>query len=275
MQRQPSLYIPHGAGPCFHMKGLVGPPGTWDGMEAFLRGLRTQFPEVPRALLLVTSHWETDVVTVSTKAHPGLFHDWFDEGRRLPPELKELDWPAPGAPDVAAEVVNALEGAGLEVDEDDARGFDHGVFVPMMLAYPDAEIPTVALSIRRDLDPAQHLAIGRALAPLRDRGVAIIGSGSSVHNAKVMGTEAGTEASDRFNTWLADTCALDSAARSQRLMRWEDAPGGRTSHAREEHLVPLFVVAGAAADDPGRVIYDEPLRIGVRMTAHAFSPSVS
>ena len=87
MQRQPSLFIPHGAGPCFHMKGLVGPPGTWDGMEAFLRGLRTQFPEVPRALLLVTSHWETDVVTVSTKAHPGLFHDWFDEGRRLPPEL--------------------------------------------------------------------------------------------------------------------------------------------------------------------------------------------
>jgi aromatic ring-opening dioxygenase catalytic subunit (LigB family) len=238
-------------------------------MAGFLRALPSQMPEGPRALLVVSAHWETDVVTVSTAERPGVFHDWFGEGRRLPPELADLDWPAPGAPDVAAEVVAALTAAGIEVAEDPERGFDHGVFVPMKVAYPDAHVPTVALSIRADLDPEAHLEIGRALAPLRERGVAIIGSGFSFHNLKLSPEEA-PAASRRFSDWLAETVALEPSARAERLARWTEAPDARACHVREEHLIPLMVVAGAAGDDRGRTVYDEELRIGVRITGHAF-----
>jgi len=266
--RQPTLFMPHGAGPCFFIKDLIGPPGTWDGMEAYLRGLHQYFPAPPRAILVVSAHWEADVATVGTAATPGIFHDWYDEGTKpMPPEVTALDWPAPGAPDVAKRVVALLTGAAIAVAEDPERGFDHGVFVPLLLAYPEADIPTVTLSLQRDLDPAHHLAIGRALAPLRDEGIAIIGSGFSFHT---MSAQDPTTASRSFDAWLAETIALEPAARAERLLEWEKAPHGRASHRTEEHLAPLFVAAGAADDTPGRVVYQEDLRIGVRVSGYAF-----
>ncbi len=272
MTRQPTLFIPHGAGPCFWMDDPPGGPGTWDGLQAFLEDLSAQFPERPRALLVVSAHWEADVVTVSTAEAPGVFHDWFNEEMRLPPELSaltDLDWPAPGAPDVAADVLAALRGAGIEVAEDSQRGFDHGVYVPLKLAFPEADIPTVAVSIRGDLDPEAHLAVGRALAPLRDRGVAIIASGFSFHNMELAPREV-PGASRRFSDWLAETVGLAAREREARLAKWTEAPDARACHVREEHLIPLLVAAGAAGDDPGRTVYDETLRIGARITGHAF-----
>jgi len=237
-------------------------------MEAYLRNLRQYFPAPPRAILVVSAHWEADVATVGTAANPGIFHDWYDQGTKpMPPQVTALNWPAPGAPDVAKQVVALLNKAGLVVAQDPKRGFDHGVFVPMLLAYPEADIPTATLSLRRDLDPEHHLAIGRALAPLRDEGVAIIGSGFSFHT---MSADDRATASRSFDAWLEETIAMQPPARAERLAQWEQAPGGRASHRTEEHLAPLFVAAGAADDTPGRVVYQEDLRIGVRVSGYAF-----
>jgi aromatic ring-opening dioxygenase catalytic subunit (LigB family) len=270
--RQPAFFIPHGAGPCFFLKqALIGPPGTWEGMRSFLGSLPGRLPERPRALLVVSAHWETDAVAIGTSANPGTYHDWYDEASKpMPEEVRRLDWPAPGEPDIARTAVSLLREANLDVQEDPERGFDHGVFVPMLLAFPGADIPTVPVSIRTDLDPSHHLAVGRALAPLRDQGVAIVCSGSSFHNMSPDDRSAVPAASREFDAWLAETVALQAENRSKQLTEWKKAPGARLCHRREEHLVPLFVAAGAADTDEGQVCYREDLKIGFRVSAHRF-----
>src|SRR5205823_2443749 len=161
------LYIPHGGGPCFFMEWTMGPPDTWDRMAAWLRRIAGTLPEKPKALLVVSAHWEEEVPTVTTSPAPALLFDYYG----FPKSTYELTWPAPGSPDLAKRVRDLLGGAGIESRADDARGFDHGVFVPLKVAFPEANIPTVQLSLRAGLDPAEHIAIGRALAPLRDEGV--------------------------------------------------------------------------------------------------------
>jgi aromatic ring-opening dioxygenase catalytic subunit (LigB family) len=149
-------------------------------------------------------------------------------------------------------VCDLLQSAGIDVGTDDRRGFDHGVFVPMLVIDPQAGIPVVMLSLCSDLDPAHHLAIGAALAPLRDEGVLIIGSGSSFHNLRTL-FNGDSRASVEFDAWLHDTISqTDPVIRKARLVDWKDAPSARACHPREDHLIPLMVVAGAAASDPGR-----------------------
>src|SRR5690606_9423175 len=143
-----------------------------------------------------------------------------------------------------------LSAAGLPAAEDADRGYDHGVFVPLKLALPDADIPVVQLSLRRDLDPEAHLAAGRALRPLRDEGVLIVGSGMSWHNMRGFSPQF-TAASERFDSWLAEAVA-EPATRDDALRRWDDAPFARQAHPREEHLAPLFIAAGAAQGEHGR-----------------------
>lgn len=145
-----------------------------------------------------------------------------------------------------------LGGAGIESDVDSARGLDHGVFIPLMLAYPDAEVPVLRLSLRSEMDPAAHLAIGRALVPLRDEGVLIIGSGMSYHNLRSLFSPGGADAAERFDAWLeAAATAPAPAARNRSLTQWATAPGAREAHPEPEHLMPLMVAAGAAAADRG------------------------
>jgi len=134
---------------------------------------------------------------------------------------------------------------------DGARGYDHGTFVPLGVAWPRPQIPTLQLSLVNDLDPARHLELGRKLAPLRDEGVLIVGSGMSFHNMRGFGNERGRDASQTFDAWLADAATRPPTERVRLLACWADAPGARAAHPREEHLVPLHVVAGAAGDDPG------------------------
>ncbi|RMF33446.1 MAG: dioxygenase, partial [Alphaproteobacteria bacterium] len=179
-KRQPSLFIPHGGGPCFFMDW--DPPGTWDRQRKFLEDLPGTLPERPTALLVISGHWEAPVFTVQTGPAPPLLFDYYG----FPPETYELTWPAPGDPALAARVRTLLEGAGFDTAGDATRGYDHGVFVPLKVAFPAADIPTVQLSLRADLDAAAHLAAGRALAPLREEGVLIIGSGNTYHNMQVM-----------------------------------------------------------------------------------------
>jgi len=244
--RLPTVFLPHGAGPCFFMEWTRGPADTWKGTETWLRGLLTDLPERPRALLVVSGHWEAPAFTVGSSPRPELIFDYYG----FPPETYQLTFPAPGDPALAAEVARRLSAAGLPAAQDAERGWDHGVFIPLKLVAPEADIPVVQLSLQNSLDPGLHLAAGAALAPLRDEGVLIGGSGMSWHNMRGF-TPAFTAKSEAFDAWLAET-AVDPTRREARLSAWAEAPHGREAHPREEHLAPLFVAAGAAHGEPGR-----------------------
>lgn len=248
-QRQPVLFIPHGGGPCFFMDW----PGTWDTMAQFLRDLSTRLPRRPDAIVVVSGHWEEAVPTVTASAQPALIYDYYG----FPPHTYELKYPAPGAPDVARAIRLLLQENGLPSAQDDTRGLDHGVFIPFMLAFPDADIPVVELSLRTDMDPQAHIAIGRAIAPLRDRNILIVGTGMSYHNLRhfMSGSPTTNQAAQDFDTWLATVTCAPAPERDRLLTHWDTAPGARVSHPREEHLLPLMVAAGAAGPDQGQRIY--------------------
>jgi len=261
----PSLYIPHGGGPCFFMDWTMGSPDTWTAMRDWLAGLIADLPARPLRLLVVSAHWESAVPTVAAGPAPNLIYDYYN----FPEHTYRLTWPAAGDPDLADRIGDLLQDAGLPHATDPERGFDHGVFVPLKVAVPEADIPTVALSLRDDLDPAFHMVVGRALAPLREESVLIVGSGMSYHNLRQM--FAGTDAADSavFDAWLTETAEAEPAERERRLLNWADAPAARAAHPREEHLAPVFVAAGAAADAPGRRIFTDRV-MGAQVSAFAF-----
>jgi len=246
MTKLPSLFIPHGGGPCFFMDPDGGPPDPmWVRMQAHLAGLIASLPERPKAILLISGHWEEREVTVHFGDGQPLLYDYGG----FPEHTYRLRWEAPGAPDVAARAKALLEGAGFPVGEERARGWDHGVFIPMMVAVPGADIPLVQVSLRRDLDPAAHIAMGRALTPLRDEGVLIVGSGMSFHNLRVRGPAA-TAPSDEWDAALVDAVTdPEPARRAERVAAWHALPHARFAHPREEHLLPLMVALGAGGDD--------------------------
>jgi aromatic ring-opening dioxygenase catalytic subunit (LigB family) len=223
----------------------------WVELGDHLRNLLPTLPSRPQAILVISGHWEEAAFTVNTGESPQLLYDYYG----FPEHTYRLSYPAPGAPVLARRVGERLREAGLASGEDDSRGFDHGVFVPFLLVDPPAGIPVVQMSLHRSLDPALHLAAGRALSGLRDEGILIVGSGMSFHNMRGFGR--GFEAaSERFDSWLgAAVSEPDAARREEALTRWEDAPDARTCHPREEHLLPLMVVAGAAGGDPGRTTF--------------------
>jgi aromatic ring-opening dioxygenase catalytic subunit (LigB family) len=249
--RLPSVFIPHGGGPCFFMPD---PGGTWTGMADFLRTLPARLPRKPKAILLVSGHWETDGFAFTGAVKPSLLYDYYG----FPSDTYALKYDVPGDPALASQAANLLARAGLDAMVDHARGLDHGVFVPLKVAFPDASIPVVEMSVDHRLDPALHLKAGNALAGLRDEGVAIIASGMSFHNMRGYNDPAFTAPSQAFDAWLSETAALDGPARARRLTLWESAPGAHLSHPAAEHLLPLMVAAGAS-ENPGRKIYSEQI----------------
>jgi len=178
--RQPVLFLPHGGGPCFFMDWTWGPADTWHATRRFLEGVSATLPAAPKALVVVSGHWEEPAFTAGAARHPELIFDYYG----FPAHTYQLTWPAPGNPELAARVARLLAEAGLPSATDPRRGYDHGVFIPLKVAFPQASIPVVTLSLAASLDPALHIAAGRALAPLRDEGVLIIGSGMSFHNLR-------------------------------------------------------------------------------------------
>jgi aromatic ring-opening dioxygenase catalytic subunit (LigB family) len=265
MTTMPTFYIPHGGGPCFFMDWTMGPPSTWDRLAEWLRGLKTSLPRPPKALLVVSAHWEAKVPTILAAAKPPLLFDYYG----FPKHTYELTWPAPGSPEIAKCVADLLATANIASRTELERGFDHGVFVPLKVAWPDAEIPTVQLSLQEGLDPETHLAIGRALSPLRKEDVLIIGSGMSFHDMRGFMTGRGKEHSTRFDAWLTQVVEDAPAARDRALGSWAEAPSGRESHPREEHLLPLMVAAGAAGDDRGSTPFRDEV-MGVVVSAVRF-----
>ena len=251
--RQPAIYITHGGGPCFWTE-LPPPLGShaYDSLKSYFSGLLATLPERPRAILIASAHWEEPVPTVSTAAAPPMLYDYYG----FPLHTYRLQYPAPGSPQLAARVRDLLAQAGQPVAGDDRRGFDHGVFVPMLIIDPEAKIPLVMLSLAADLDPARHLAIGAALAPLREEGVLVIGSGSSYHNLRAIFSGGEDRVSLEFDAWLNETVIdEDVTRRARRLIEWRSAPGAAASHPRAEHLIPLMLAAGAAGTDAGRASF--------------------
>ena len=251
MSPLPTFFIPHGGGPCFFMDPPPGwPRDSWDSLAGFLRRLDASIGRRPRAAIVVSGHWEERNPTVNSGARPPLL---FDYGG-MPPHTYRLTWPAPGAPDVAEEVRELLERAGFATQENDRRGYDHGVFVPFKLVYPRADVPVVQLSLLASLDAAQHLAMGRALASLRYSEILIVGSGMSHHNLQDFFSGRGNDMAEAFDAWLGDAVS-DPAVRDASLAGWQGAPGGRIAHPRPEHLLPLMVAAGAAPGERAERVF--------------------
>jgi aromatic ring-opening dioxygenase catalytic subunit (LigB family) len=246
---QPTLFIPHGGGPCFFMDD---PTGMWTGMADFLRGLPDILPAKPKAILIISGHWETDGFTITGASEPDLVFDYYG----FPEHTYGLKYNAPGAPELAQKVSTLLAEAGLPSKIDPVRGFDHGVFVPLKVAFPDADIPVVEMSVDDKLDPALHLAAGRALASLRDEGVLIVATGMSFHNMRGYNNPRFTIPSEQFDAWLSESLALQGEDRDERLKSWEQAPAARLAHPDAEHLLPVMIAAGAAAG-PAEKIYSE------------------
>jgi len=243
---------------------------------ALMRTLEEPVSEC-KAIILVTAHWESEIVQLSGEAKPSLLFDYYN----FPPETYAYEYPAPGAPDVALQASRLLTSAGIDSQMDNERGFDHGTFVPMKLIRPQADIPILQLSLVASLDPTAHIALGRALSPLLEQNIAIIGSGLSFHNlGALLGGKPMAGAEDQeFDTWLNDSLVgpnFSEAQRTERLINWQDAPGARFCHPREEHLLPLHVCFGAASEAGlvGKNIFREKL-MGFMTSGFRWSMDIS
>lgn len=259
--RLPVYFVSHGGGPWPWVPEMAS---ALQSLTDALADMPRQIGRTPEAVLMVTAHWEAPAFTLGTHPRPGMLYDYGG----FPPHTYEIVYPAPGAPELAQRVHALVVAAGLPVALDAQRGYDHGTFVPMAVMYPLANVPVLQVSLRQGLDPAEHLAFGRAIAPLRDEGVLIVGSGLSYHNLRAFGPSARLP-STAFDTWLHETMAAPPVERALRLVHWQQAPSARQAHPREEHLLPLMVVAGAAGDEKADCVYHERQIFG-GITASSF-----
>jgi aromatic ring-opening dioxygenase catalytic subunit (LigB family) len=252
--RLPTFFISHGGGPWPWVedmrRGLVP-------LERSLADIRRRIGRTPRAVLMVTAHWEERAFTIGSNPAPGMVYDYGG----FPAHTYSVVYPAPGAPELAEQVRGLLQAAGLPVALDAHRGYDHGTFVPLAVMFPEADVPILQMSLRTGLDPAEHIALGRALVSLREEDVLIVGSGLSYHNLRQLG-EPGRLPSQAFDAWLQSAMAAAPTEREAKLLRWEEAPAARISHPREEHLLPLMVAVGAAYDEEAECVYHDDSAYG-------------
>jgi aromatic ring-opening dioxygenase catalytic subunit (LigB family) len=245
------VYFSHGGGPL----PILGDPGH-KAMIDFMTQLPSKLKK-PDIILVISAHWEENEVTVLGAEAPEMFYDYYG----FPKEAYSITYPAPGSPEYAEKIVKLLEKNKIPARIDRKRGFDHGLFIPLKLMYPEADIPCLQLSLVSGLDPAVHIAIGRALREIINENALVIGSGFSFHNIRAFswqGGDAPDSANDSFQNWLIDTCSgtYSDQEREKRLTAWETAPSARYCHPREEHLLPLHVCAGMA-DKPANLIFDD------------------
>jgi 4,5-DOPA dioxygenase extradiol len=258
----PSLFLSHGA-PTL--------PVTDTPARAFLSRLGGEI-ERPRAILVVSAHWETAVPCVNAVEWNETIHDFYG----FPRPLYDMRYPAPGAPALAARIAALLHEGGLPCDLDLQRGLDHGAWVPLSLIYPAADIPVLQLSVQPHLGPAHHLRLGRLLAPLRQDGVLTVGSGSFTHDLSEF---RGRGPNDRAPAWVNDFADwFDAALDAPRLADLVDyrrlAPHAVKNHPSEEHLLPLYAALGAAGAEPSvRRLHTSATYGVLRMDVYAFAPA--
>jgi aromatic ring-opening dioxygenase catalytic subunit (LigB family) len=239
---QPVLYLSHGGGPM----PLLNDPNHAGLVQAY-KDISEKLDK-PQAIIVVSAHWEANLYTVSTATNPSMLYDYGG----FPPEAYELQYRAPGNVDLAKSIGKSLEEQGLTVEEDSRRGFDHGVFVPLLLLFPEANIPVVMVSLNGNLDPNQHINMGKALARFREQNCLIIGSGMQFLNLPLMfnsNDPSAQKAASEFTDWLDHSLAdtnMSEVVRESVLSDWIHAPSARLAHPREEHLLPVHVCYGAA-----------------------------
>ncbi|MCF7826735.1 MAG: dioxygenase [Candidatus Marinimicrobia bacterium] len=270
MQNQklsPILYLPHGGGPL----PLLADPGHTE-LISFLNSIRVNLGE-PRAILVVSAHWEEAVPSIQSAERPEMLYDYYG----FPPETYQITYPAPGHPELAEQIQAELWKAGIKSNLNPERGFDHGLFVPLKIIFPEARIPCFQISLIQGLDPAQHIALGRALYFLRSQNVLIVGSGMSFHNMQAFfkGGLTDNRPDVEFDQWLVKTCCSDllsTAERDHELINWSQAPAARYCHPREEHLLPLHVCYGAAGSNapPAELVFNGEV-LGARVSALLWS----
>ena len=250
--RLPVYFISHGGGPWSFMDETSRAPYSVLARE--LADMPRAVGVRPQAVLMISAHWEQPAFTLTSGAAPPMIYDYGG----FPDYTYQIRYDAPGHPQVAENTRALIAAAGLPAALDAERGFDHGAFTPLKVIYPEADVPVVQLSLQRGLDPARHLALGRAIAPLRDQGVLIIGSGLTYHNLREFFTPRAWAPSREFDDWLnLAVLGSDPQERARRLTDWQQAPSARTAHPREEHLLPLMVAVGAAGDDAATMPYHE------------------
>lgn len=264
-KKMPVYYVSHGGGP---WPWIENARSAYADLAHCLAQIPTELPQAPTAILMVSAHWESEATfLLQSHPQPPMLYDYYN----FPPHTYEVQYPASGAPAFAQQVQQLLQGAGISAALDAERGFDHGAFVTAYMMYPEANIPMVQLSIDANYDPAQHIALGAALQPLREQGVVIMGSGASYHNLRLMGAE-GAVPSVQFDGWLENALLNTSySERIAQMLHWDQAPGARIAHAREDHLVPLFVALGAstASDAVTRILTTTSAR-GIKNASYRF-----
>lgn len=261
--RLPTYFISHGGGP---WPWLPDMRKMLHRLEVSLADMPRQIGVTPKAILMISGHWEAPEFAVMASPKPPMVYDYFG----FPAFTYEIKYNAPGAPDVARRAAELIKAAGLPTRLDDKQGFDHGTFTPMAIMYPNADVPLLQVSLKDGYDPQEHLALGRALAPLRDDGVLIVGSGLSYHNLRRFGPGA-KEPSSAFDAWLNDALMSEPKRRTAQLIAWETAPSARICHPQEDHLVPLMAAVGAAESEKAtRVYHDTGLFGGVTASSYRF-----
>lgn len=236
---QPTLFVSHGA------PSLVFEDGP---TQQFFREMGAGM-EPPRAIVCVSAHWETSRQAVGMAESPRMIYDFSG----FPPQLSQVQYPAPGDPELAARILKLLAAEGIDAVGDASRGLDHGVWSPLVLMFPDAKIPVVPMSVQSNLPAQHHFAVGRALRKLREDNVLIMGSGSATHNLAELGRRPLPPHAQQFENWLCDSIV---EGRTGDLIGWaEKAPQPGSNHPTPEHLLPLFAPLGAATDARGRIVH--------------------
>lgn len=260
----PTYFISHGGGPWPWLKDEWG--GMMNQLEASLKAIASELGEKPKAVLVVSGHWEAPEFTVMASPRPPMVYDYTG----FPAHTYKVTYPAPGDPALAERIRSLLEGAGIPARLDPQRGYDHGTFTPLVAMYPLADVPVLQVSLKHGYDPEAHLALGRALAPLREEGVLIVGSGLSYHNLYEMRSPRAKDASRRFDDWLQQALLKSGPAeRVRKLLAWSSAPAARQAHPEEDHLIPLMVAVGAAESEEAACVYHEDTFFG-NVTASSF-----
>jgi aromatic ring-opening dioxygenase catalytic subunit (LigB family) len=262
--RLPTYFISHGGGPWPYIPEMRA---DMQALEASLAAIPGQLDSVPRAILVISGHWEESGFDVMASAKPPMVYDYYG----FPDYTYQISYPAPGHPELAQRTLALIQAAGLPAKLNAEQGFDHGTFAPLYAMYPRADMPIYQVALRASLDPKEHLALGRALAPLRDEGVLIVGSGLSYHNLRAYGPQAKLP-SKAFDDWLQDTLIKSGPQeREAKLEQWTAAPSARFAHPREEHLIPLMVALGAAPQEKASCVYhEEGIRGGVVASSFRF-----
>jgi 4,5-DOPA dioxygenase extradiol len=256
----PTIFLNHGGGPLPLLNDRAHA-----NLVRHLKSLANTIPR-PRMILLSSAHWETEVITLIGSAEPKLLYDYYG----FPPESYSIEYPAKNSPDLVTKCRDFLRKAGISTAFDAQRGYDHGVFVPLKLMYPEGDIPVVQVSLPISRNPELVYEIGKALKSLREEGVLILGSGLSFHNLSAFFQSdcVKSSRSNQFDKALKEAC-LHSESRRADLMRWSSFPHSRYCHPTDDHLMPLLFAAGAADGEPCKIIYEDDL-MGAKISGFQF-----